>query len=134
MLIHGTRFYHCIEQSSLNDCMTLFQMVIISQMNYLTVMLPEIVQNMSLIRGIFIAHSYLLKYMCYTGEILCMYIYSIYVFIYFGSFIFSEGLHHQDPALVPQRNPRKQKWSLLRVLVEKVMKRAWSRVLPFLHN
>lgn len=49
-------------------------------MNYLTVMLPEIVQNMSLIRGIFIAHSYLLKYMCYTGEILCMYIYSIYVF------------------------------------------------------
>lgn len=66
--------------------------------------------------------------------ILCMYIYSIYVFIYFGSFIFSEGLHHQDPALVPRRNPRKQKWSLLRVLVEKVMKRAWSRVLPFLHN
>lgn len=46
-------------------------------MNYLTVMQPEIVQNMSLIRGIFIAHSYLLKYMCYTGEILCMYIYSM---------------------------------------------------------
>lgn len=90
MLIHGTRNYHCIEQSSSNDCMTLFQMVIISQMNYLTVMLPEIVQNMSLIRGIFIAlHIYssicvtLVKFMSYNPlhvhiQYICVYIFWIF--------------------------------------------------------